>query len=153
MPVGFEVRAAVVSDAEAVWPLTLAFATTFVPDKAAHSRVFADLVESSEALVLLAEHPDAGRAVGYLVAHVHPALFANGLVAWTEELMVDEPYRRMGCGSLLVGVCEEWAADRGAHYIALATRRAAAFYGSLGYVQSAAFLRKRLSGGAEGREP
>lgn len=39
---------------------------------------------------------------------------------------------------------EEWAADQGAAYVALATRRAADFYAALGYAESATFFRKEI---------
>ena len=39
---------------------------------------------------------------------------------------------------------EAWAAARGCRLVALATRRAAAFYGAIGYEESATYFRKIL---------
>jgi hypothetical protein len=39
---------------------------------------------------------------------------------------------------------EAWAHSRGARFVALATRRAGAFYSALGYEESAAYFRKTL---------
>jgi hypothetical protein len=41
---------------------------------------------------------------------------------------------------------ERWARRRGCALVALATRRAAPFYHAIGYEDSAAYLRKLLSG-------
>jgi GNAT superfamily N-acetyltransferase len=47
-------------------------------------------------------------------------------------------------GRALMIAFEQWAADRGCVLIALATRRAAPFYRSLGYEESAIYHRKLL---------
>ncbi|MFF2268307.1 GNAT family N-acetyltransferase [Cellulosimicrobium cellulans] len=136
------VRGALPDDAAALWRLVVAFATSFVPERAPFDASFASLLRDDDALVLVAV---AGNdVVGYLVAHRHATLFANAPVAWVEEVMVDDLARRRGIGRLLVGAAEEWAAAAGAAYVALATRRAAPFYEALGYVESAAFFRKVL---------
>ena len=88
---------------------------------------------------------DGATTVGYLAASVHPTLYANGRVAWIEELMVAEPARRRGVARALVAAAERVGASR--------TRRAhgqpgdAARSGVLdavGYEESAAYLRKLL---------
>jgi GNAT superfamily N-acetyltransferase len=61
-----------------------------------------------------------------------------------EEIMVEENLRRAGVGTLLMHGFEAWAETRGARLIALATRRASAFYTALGYEESAAYFRKLL---------
>jgi hypothetical protein len=43
---------------------------------------------------------------------------------------------------------EQHAADQGCALVALATRRAAAFYRALGYQESASYFRKVLGGSA-----
>jgi hypothetical protein len=43
-----------------------------------------------------------------------------------------------------MGSVEDWATRRGCAYVALATRRAEAFYAAIGYEASATFLRKLL---------
>lgn len=70
--------------------------------------------------------------------------FANGNVAWLEEIMVDEKFRRTGIGSELVKAFEQKAIDSDCKLIALATRRAADFYSAIGYEESATYFRKLL---------
>jgi GNAT superfamily N-acetyltransferase len=137
------VRGALPDDADAVWRLVVAFATSFVPQRASFDASFASLLADDDALVLVAAAGD-DVVVGYLVAHRHATLFANAPVGWVEEVMVDGAARRRGIGRLLVEAAEEWAAAAGAAYVALATRRAAPFYAALGYDESAAFFRKVL---------
>lgn len=135
------VRAADRDDDERVWPLTHEFATSFTPEYGAFAASWAQLVTAGNTLLLVAETFD-GNVVGYLLATSHLTLFANGPVAWIEEVMVDERARRTGVGRRLVHSAEQWARSVGAQYIALATRRAGPFYLALGYEDSAAYYRK-----------
>lgn len=139
------VRPGIASDADGVWPLARSFATSYEPQRDVFDASIAEVLRSPRALLLVADSSSQVGPVGYLVGHVHPALFANGPVAWIEELMVDPSHRRRGVATLLVATAEAWAAAYGASYIALATRRAEGFYRALGYDESAVFFRKTLS--------
>jgi len=131
------------ADAAQVWPLVQAFATSFVPEREPFESAWGDLVYDWQSLVAVAE--DEGRVLGYLAAHVRSTLYANGALAWIEELMVAQDARRGGVGGELVRFAEEWASSwHGAAYIAVSTRRAAEFYTALGYEESAVFFRKML---------
>lgn len=136
------IRRATAADADAIWPLTREFATSFTPDRNAFDKTFAALVERDDAF--LAIGTTASGAVGYVLAVAHPTLFANAPVVWVEELMVSEVVRRSGIGRALMDAVETWARDRGAAYVSLATRRASDFYLALGYDESATFFRKLL---------
>jgi GNAT superfamily N-acetyltransferase len=107
----------------------------------ASGRSFAALVGCSDTFMAVAELPTAGIA-GYTLASCHLTLFANGPVAWVEELMVSPDWRRAGMGESLMRAAEQWAAEQGAAYLALATRRAADLYEAIGYSESAGFFRK-----------
>jgi len=82
--------------------------------------------------------------IGYVLAFSHTTLYANGPVAWVEELMVSESCRKRGVGKALMRSVEEWAGGQGCPLIALATRRAAEFYEAIGYQPSATYYRKLL---------
>ena len=137
-----DVRLATLADADAVWPLTRDFATSFTPDRAVFDASFASLVERDDAF--LAVGTTTSGAVGYVLAIAHPTLFANAPVVWVEEVMVREVERRSGVGRELMDAVETWARMLGAAYISLATRRASDFYLALGYEDSATFFRKML---------
>lgn len=136
------IRAAVPDDRLQVWPLVEAFATSYTPDRHAFSRSFDGLIARDDTVVLVAVDGSAGRIVGYLLANHHGTFFANGPLAWVEEIMVDPETRRAGVGRLLMTAAEAWARDAGVAYIALATRRADDFYLHLGYEKSATFYKK-----------
>jgi GNAT superfamily N-acetyltransferase len=136
------VRAARADDAPDVWPLVVAFATTFTPTEATFRASFTALLSLDSALLLVAETD--GAVVGYLSAHAHLTFIADGPVAWVEELMVAEEHRGTGIGSALLARAEDWAAERGAAYVSLASRRAGPFYLGHGYDDSATFFRKLL---------
>jgi GNAT superfamily N-acetyltransferase len=70
--------------------------------------------------------------------------YANGPVAWVEEVLVEPQFRTQGAGRALMQTFEDWAVHRGCAVAALATRRAAPFYVALGYEESASYLRKVL---------
>ncbi|WP_020576775.1 GNAT family N-acetyltransferase [Actinopolymorpha alba] len=138
--VGVRVRRAAVEDMDAMWPLVCEFAASFRPERDPFERTFRTLLNSRGGLVLVAHVQD--RIVGYLLAHTHHTFFANGPVAWVEEVMVDERERSMGIGRALMAEAERWACDRGAAYVSLASRRAGNFYLQLGYEDSAVFYKK-----------
>jgi len=138
------VREAQAGDHDGIWPLTRSFAMSFTVSREAFDDAFDLLVSDEGALMLVAEEPALGM-VGYQLANRHLTLFANGQVAWVEEVMVDDRVRRTGVGRELMARAEEWATTAGAAYIALATRRADQFYKALGYEDSAVFFRKVLA--------
>ena len=137
------IRLAQPQDSPALFLLACPFATSFAVEQAAFERSFDALLTQPDACVIVAE-ADQGEIVGYLLGFNHLTFFANGCVAWVEEVMVSETHRRQGVGQQLVEAFEAWATERGAKQIALATRRAAEFYEALGYQESAVYFRKQL---------
>lgn len=133
------VATASAGDREGIWPLARDFATTFALQRSAFDHSYNMMLADPHALLLVARAP---QVVGYLLAYRHMTFLANGPVAWVEELMVAPSARRDGVGRALMATAEHWAQASGAAYVALATRRAAAFYEALGYTDSAVFYRK-----------
>ena len=78
--------------------------------------------------------------VGYLLASHHGTFFANGPVAWIEELMVSESVRRQGVATRLMESAETWAQSVTTAHVALASRRAGDFYLGAGYKESATYF-------------
>ena len=104
------------------------------------------LLATDGACLLLAA--DESGTAGYLLGFRHLTFYANGPVAWVEEVVVRGHDRGQGIGRALMGAFEDWAAAEGCAMVALATRRAAPFYHALGYEESAAYFRKVLAGQA-----
>ncbi len=136
------IRPAELSDSNALFSLASAFATSFTVERASFDSSLAALLQSSDALLAVASEDE--RVVGYVLGFDHPTFYANGRVAWIEEIMVADDARRRGVGRQLMAHVEAWAQSRNAKLIALATRRAAPFYRSLGYEESAAYFRRLL---------
>ena len=136
------IRQAVARDRDQIFALTADFATSFRPAADTFHASFTRLLNESDALLLVAE--ESGVVSGYLLAFDHDTLFANGRIAWLEELMVRKDRRREGIGRKLMERFEQWAISRGSVLAALATRRAAEFYLGLGYKESATYFRKAL---------
>jgi GNAT superfamily N-acetyltransferase len=138
-----QLRKAEKSDADQIFALAREFALTFRPERASFDAAFPELMEKEDALLLVATVE--GTVRGYLLGFTQLTLFANGPVAWVEEAMIESGYRRHGIGRRLLEEFETWARSRDAGYVALATRRAAEFYGALGYEVSATYYRKMLT--------
>ena len=136
------IRRAAPSDSGALFDLTREFATSFEPQVEAFEKSFDYLLKQDDALLLVVV--DADQLLGYLLGFDHHALYANGRVSWVEEIMVRHDRRRRGVGRDLMLHFEQWAAARGSRLVALATRRAAQFYTSIGYQESAVYFRKLL---------
>jgi GNAT superfamily N-acetyltransferase len=136
------VRAAQEADADSVFDLACRFATSFVPRPSEFHRHYLALIADPGACVLVVEQH--GSVQGYLLGFEHLTFFANGTVAWVEEIMVRQGHRQGGLGRMLMGEFERRAAHRGSKLVALATRRAAGFYTSLGYEESATYFRRVL---------
>jgi len=136
------IRQAEVGDADAVFALARALAITFPVDRPGFDRGFEAVAATPGAHLLVAETD--GEVVAYLLGFVHPTFYANGPVAWVEELAVHETLRRRGVGARLMAAFEDRARTGGARLVALATTRAGAFYTAIGYARHAEYFRKHL---------
>ncbi len=136
------VRPARPEDIDSIFALARDFATSFKVEETAFRDCFAGLLNAPNAHFAVAENDEV--VVGYVLGFEHLTLYANGPVAWVEEIMVHSAHRRRGFGRLLMRDVECWAGGRGVRLIALATRRASLFYAALGYEESATYFRKLL---------
>ena len=98
------------------------------------------LLAASDACLLVAV--DGAAYLGYVLAFAHLTFYANGPVAWVEEIVIRGDLRGQGIGRALLEAAEGWADNQGCALVALATRRAAPFYRALGYEESAIYFRK-----------
>lgn len=136
------IRNALLTDQDAIFVLVTQFATSFTPQRSAFEGSFTRLLSNEAACLLVAESDE--EIVGYCLGFDHETFYANGRVAWVEEIMVQEAFRRHHVGQGLMDAFEAWAVARGSILVALATRRAASFYKTLGYEESATYFRKIL---------
>ncbi len=141
-----QVRRAEAGDAAAVAGLAAGLAQSFPFSRAGFSLSYPALLADGDACLLLAV--DGEKRLGYLLGFRHLTFYANGPVAWVEEVFVRGQERGRGVGRALMSALERWAADRDCALVALATRRAAPFYHALGYEESAVYFRKILDGQA-----
>lgn len=136
------IRNARLDDADELFALVKGFATSFSPERSAFETSLRQLIgdETAKLAVAVSE----GKLVGYCLGFDHYAFYANGRVSWVEEITVREDCRQKGIGRTLMETFETWSASRGSRLVALATRRASAFYEALGYEHSATYYRKLL---------
>lgn len=136
------IRPASVHDIDAVFELAAMMASTFSVEAEAFRRSFAAVVDAADAHLLVVDV--AGQVGGYLLGFEHPSFYANGPVAWVEEIAVRDDLRRRNLGSRLMAEFEHRVHAGGGRLIALATTRASAFYEAIGYDHDAAYFRKIL---------
>lgn len=138
-----QVRAAVAADAGAVAELARGLASSFEFSTERFHLSYPALLAAEDACLLVAV--SGTRHLGYLLGFDHLTFYANGRVAWAEEVFVRDECRGTGVGRSLMDAFETWAGRRGCTLVALATRRAAPFYKALGYEESAVYFRKILT--------
>lgn len=136
------IRSATGHDEDALFALVRDFATSFVPERSAFACALREILTDAAANLSVAIIE--GEIVGYCLGFDHYAFYANGRVAWVEEIFVKEEYRAGGIGRALMASFEAWGVSRDARLVGLATRRAASFYRAIGYEESAVFFRKVL---------
>jgi GNAT superfamily N-acetyltransferase len=137
-----EVRRATAGDGDAVADLAAELAQSFTFSRAQFQLSYPALLAADGACLLVAA--DGRERLGYLLGFRHLTFYANGPVAWVEEVVVRRQDRGRGVGRALMSAFEQWAAGQACILIALATRRAAPFYRALGYEEPAVYFRKVL---------
>jgi GNAT superfamily N-acetyltransferase len=139
-----EVRPAEDGDLAAVAGLAGELAQSFAFSEERFRASYPSLLADRGARLLLAA--DGPEVTGYLLGFRHLTFYANGPVAWVEEVVVRPGDRGRGVGGALMSAFEQWAAGEECALVALATRRAAPFYRAVGYEESAVYFRKVLAG-------
>jgi GNAT superfamily N-acetyltransferase len=137
-----EIRHAGAGDVDGVAALAAALALSFEFSPAEFRVSYPALLAAEGTCLLVAV--DGCEHAGYLLGFRHLTFYANGPVAWVEELVVRDRERGRGIGRALMDAFEDWAAAEGCTLVALATRRAAPFYRALDYEESATYFRKVL---------
>jgi len=135
----FKIRGATLEDLDHIYPLAKDLATSFDVEKESFSKLFKNMLTDENILVLVAETDELA---GYIMGYIHPAFYANGLIAWVEEIYVSPGIRGIGIGKALMESFEAEAQLKGCKLISLSTRRAANFYEALGYEKSATYYKK-----------
>jgi GNAT superfamily N-acetyltransferase len=136
------VRRAGSNDSDGLYTLAKELATTFELSRTTFAESFTALISDPNALVLVAADRRSGPPIGYLLGFRHETFFADGPVGWVEEVYTRPDRRRAGVAGALMLEFEKWAWENGGRLVALATRRARAFYEAMGYEDSAVYFRK-----------
>jgi ribosomal protein S18 acetylase RimI-like enzyme len=138
------IRRARRDDSSQVFGLLGQLGTSYPSDREAFDRAFeAAVLESTDHLLYVAALE--GRVVGYALTTISRPLYTNGDAAQLQELVVDEPARGLGIGSLLVTTVEGECRRRGIRQLTVASSRGASFYERLDYRSTADFLKKIFS--------
>jgi GNAT superfamily N-acetyltransferase len=112
---------------------------TIAPDaEQKYVRHVQEMIRSRNARALVAEDPDAGVLIGYLLGEIQsrPPLAQPGLYGFISDIYVQEAWRQRGVGRALFEEMRRWFVDRKANaielYIAEANPTAAVFWKEMG---------------------
>ena len=136
------VGGAVADDRDGVAALAADMAQSFTFSAESFGQTYQRLLAADDVSLLVAAR--GPERLGYLLGFRHLTFYANGPVAWVEEVAVRRQDRSCGIGRAMMNAFEDWAGQQNCALVALATRRAAPFYRALGYEESAAYFRKLL---------
>jgi predicted N-acetyltransferase YhbS len=142
-PFEAQVRPARPRDADQLFILVQELATTFTPTEQKFVQTLPRLCANNDALVLVAEE-SSGQLSGYLLGFRFDAFHADGSVTLVEELCVRSDVRGSGVGNALMMEFEAWSQRNEARLVAVATRRAHAFYESIGFDNRGNYLEKLI---------
>ncbi len=109
-----EIRHAEGSDADGVAALAAELAQSFEFSPEMFKVNYPALLASDGTCLLLAVN--GHESLGYLLGFRHLTFYANGPVAWVEEIVVRGHDRMRGTGRALMNTFEQWAAGRGARW-------------------------------------
>jgi ribosomal protein S18 acetylase RimI-like enzyme len=82
--------------------------------------------------------------VGYVSGYFHNTIYACGLVAYVDEIVVDVKHRAMKTGAALMTAFEKISKEKGCVIVSLATYGAKSFYEAHGYKSNAGYFKKYL---------
>src|SRR6516162_9891828 len=131
-PLLVHVRQAHAGDADQLFIMVQELATSFLPTKQTFVESLARLHANKDALVLVAQE-SSGQLAGYLLGFRFDTFHADGPVTLVEELCVRHDVRASGVGRTLITEFEAWSLAGKARLVAVATRRARAFYEAIGF--------------------
>ena len=132
------------SDAESLFEMTCALSLDGPPTRDAFNAQFVEVLRGDCSVALVATAVTEDAVVGYAVGAVVPMPIYAGGAAFLQELYVHADHRRGGVGTALVDGFTDWAAERGATRLVLATSRAGAFYESIGFTTRAQFYQRPI---------
>jgi ribosomal protein S18 acetylase RimI-like enzyme len=104
---------------------------------------FTNFIDNEQHCLLVAVKNET--VVGYVSGYFHRAIYANGLVAYVDEIVVDTSYRSMQIGSILMAHFEQASKENNCIIVSLATFGAKGFYERLGYQSKAGYFKKYLN--------
>ena len=103
---------------------------------------FEELIHSNNHCILVAEINQV--VEGYISGNFHKAFYANGQVAFIDEIVIDSRYRNLSIGKCLIKEFEAIAKSNNSVLVSLATSGAKGFYEKLDYSSKSSYYKKYL---------
>jgi GNAT superfamily N-acetyltransferase len=143
---GCQVTSCAASDFEGVFPLLQQLWPDRKLDRSKLEELFGEALEASSRVLLCAKA--AQQVVGYGSLTLKTHLWHGGLIAWIDELVVDQTARGRGIGRLLLAHLTKVAAEKGCCAMELDSafhrREAHDFYEKSGFAKRAFLFSKSI---------
>jgi len=136
------IREATEEDVSSIFQLANQLSETISINEQYLSSNFHSFLDSEKHCLLVATEKEV--VIGYLSGYFHKAIYANGQVAYVDEIVVDGLYRDKQVGTQLMAKFEQIAKRHECILVSLATFGAKGFYEKLGYGSKAAYYKKYL---------
>jgi len=136
------VRVATEGDMDQIIALAKQLSETLIISEAYIAANFKTFLDNGQHCLLVAVKDVL--VVGYASGYFHHAIYAGGLVAYVDEIVVDASTRSRNIGSLLMEQFEQVSLQKGCRLVSLATFGAKGFYEKLGYDTKAGYFKKYL---------
>jgi GNAT superfamily N-acetyltransferase len=135
-------RTATIEDKESIFQLANQLSDLIQIDENIFTVNFNEIISDKNHFLMIADLEE--KVVGYLSGYFHKAIYANGLVAYVDEIVVRDNQRRLKIGTLLMKELEFFAKSKNCKLISLATGGARGFYEKIGYESKAGYYKKYL---------
>jgi ribosomal protein S18 acetylase RimI-like enzyme len=135
-------RRAKSDDNDCVFKLANQLSESININKAIFEQNFEELIHNNNHCILVAEINHI--IEGYLSGNFYKAFYANGTVAFIDEIVVDSRCRNLSIGKRLMEEFEAIAKTNKSVLISLATSGAKGFYEKLDYSSTSGYYKKYL---------
>lgn len=136
------IRNAGIEDKDSIFQLANQLSDFVKIDKDIFSNNYQELISNQNHCILVAELEKS--VIGYLSGYFHKTIYANGLVAYVDEIVILNTHRNFNIGTVLMNELEIVAKNKNCILVSLATAGAKGFYEKIGYATKAGYFKKYL---------
>lgn len=82
------------------------------------------------------------KLIGYISGYIHTLIYANGKVAYIDEIVIDKDFRKNGYGKALISEFENRVRQHSVKFVTVSSRLVPGFYEKIGYEYVGIYFKK-----------